>query len=147
MNVKTPKLAIGVAVAAVIASGVGVAVTVETSAASAPTHTLKFNAIELRSHNTSKTTFTSAEVERHKGKFVGYDVVTGRFNPSTNRVHINVAVARKGGLLFAQLSAKGNNDLHGTVTGGTGKFDGAVGTVTAHSVSNKKTAVTVKYHR
>jgi hypothetical protein len=61
--------------------------------------------------------------------------LSGKFNINTYKVFIRVAVARKGGLLYAHLTRNQSGDFAGRVTGGAG-----------HSGPHNKTFVTLRYH-
>jgi hypothetical protein len=143
------QVAVGVASVTMVAAGLGVASTVDTASAAATVHTLKFVATQTAQRNTGHGTFVGTEVERHKGTFVGYDTLSGKFNIHTHRAILHVAVSRPGGLLYAVVVVRSGpaGNFAGKVTGGAGKFKGARGTVTGHSPSNgNKAFVTVKYH-
>ena len=137
---------------ALLASGVGGAVALSADAstgsgAAAKTHTLKFNSIEKGSHQLGKKYFAGIDVDKRKGEVVGYDTISGTFEQSTQTIKIDVAVSLKGGLLYGKVSAVGpSTDLDGKVTGGTGKFKGATGTITTHELPNGNTTqVTIKW--
>lgn len=132
--------------AAVLTAGVGATVST-TASADSESHTLKFVAIQGPSTNPTRTTFMANEVEKSNGKVVGFDTISGRFNPKTQSLTIFVAFSRAGGLLYARLTGTGTS-FHGRVTGGAGAYRGAEGTITAHSASqnSNRTYVTVHYH-
>jgi hypothetical protein len=136
----------GLVAAGVVVAGTTTAVAVQASAAPTP-HTLKFTAISLADHNLGKTHFSGAEVDKRKGKVIGYDVFTGTFDPATNKVKLQVALGIKGGFLLLDLDPTTGIRFTGTVAGGTGKFAGATGTIKAHSPSqnSNKTFVTIHY--
>jgi len=59
---------------------------------------------------------------------------------------VNAAFDLKGGLLYATAATtNGGKTFKGKVTGGTGAFKGATGTITAKTISSKKTAITIIY--
>ena len=147
MKITKRHIAIGIASAATVAAGVGVASTVDTASAAPKVHTLKFVAVQTGQHRTGHNTFVGTDIERHKGQVVGFDTISGRFNVHTHEAFIRVAAARRGGLLYVALTQDASGQLNGRVTGGAGRFRGATGTVTGHSPGNgKKTYVLVKYH-
>jgi hypothetical protein len=116
--------------------------------AGAVTHTLKLVAHQTASHSAGKTGFLGADTDRSPKthEVVGYDSITGHFNVKTHRVKIDAAVALKGGLLTAHLTGSGDtNTFDGTITGGTGKYAGAQGTVQTHG-KGKRTVITFEYH-
>ena len=112
------------------------------------THTLKFTSVQQATANFSKTTGGAEDKDISKaGKVIGYDVLRFSFNPKTNTASVGVAVDTKGGLLYGVLRESRGPVTHGRVTGGTGTFHGAAGTITARSNKNgTKTAVTITYH-
>jgi hypothetical protein len=140
-------IAIGVASAATIATGLGVATTVDGASAAAKVHHLKFVAIQTAGHGVGRYSFVGTDVNRHHGKVVGYDTISGKFNPHTHKAFLRVAVSRKGGLLFAHLTIKGQSGpFTGKVTGGRGRFSGAVGTLRGFQPKHSnKTFVRVRY--
>jgi hypothetical protein len=112
------------------------------------THTLTFTSIQQATVNFSRTTGGSEDKDVNKaGKVIGYDILRFSFNPKTNTASISVALVTKDGLLYGSLHESNGPATRGTVTGGTGIFRGATGTITAKSNKNgTKTAVTITYH-
>jgi hypothetical protein len=141
-------IAIGIAAATTVATGLGVATTVDGASAAPRIHTLKFVATTTAQHGTGHGTFVGTEIERHKGKFVGYDTLSGKYNFHTQKAIIHVAAARPGGLLYVVVVQGPSGHFAGKVTGGAGRFKGARGTVTGHSGGphDSKAFVTVRYH-
>jgi hypothetical protein len=144
-------IAIGVASAATIATGLGVATTVDgaSAAAKAPTakaHHLRFVAVSTAGHRVGPRAFAGTEVNRHHGKIVGYDTISARFNFHTNKAFVRVAISRRGGLLFAQANVGQFGHFTGKVTGGRGRFSGATGTLRGFQPKHSnKTFVRVRY--
>jgi hypothetical protein len=66
-------------------------------------------------------------------------------SPTTGNV--NVTFDTTGGLLYgtATVSLKTNKVTNGKVTGGTGAFAGATGTITAKSAGKNREAITITY--
>ncbi len=138
-------LAAGAALIATTAlSGAGL---VGAADATSAAHTYKFVAISDKSHNLGRNGFTGTEIDRVRGHVVGYDVITGIYNPRTQNVKIYVAVTRHGGMIFARVHNTSQTSYVGRVTGGSGKFAGAKGTLTAQNAphDNNKTFVTLHY--
>jgi hypothetical protein len=124
-----------------VASGSGDA------ARSAKVHTWKFVALQTGSHNFSRIAFGGTDKNRSKGKFAGYDVISGTFDISTRTADIDFALSRKGGLMYGHVTGTEGGQYAGRVTGGTGRYKGAKGTVTGHNAAqtDKKTFLTVKW--
>ena len=88
-------IAIGVAFAATVAAGLGVAITVDGASAASKVHHLKFVAVTIGEHNTGHFTFVSTEVNRHHGKVVGYDTSSEKFNFHTQKPFLWVVGANR----------------------------------------------------
>ena len=69
------------------------------------------------------------------------------FNPKTHTGSVDVAVDLGGGILYGVMHEGNSPVIHGTVTGGTGTFQRATGTITARPLDEDgtRTAVTVTY--
>jgi len=78
-----------------------------------------------------------------KGNTIGYDntYVTTTATGAT----ADAALAIDGGFLYATFATNDGQNWSGEVTGGTGKFKGATGTVTATAKSTTELEVTVDY--
>jgi hypothetical protein len=121
------------------------------SASAAPkVQVLRLISHSTAEHQTGKTTFAGAGTDRRLSdrKIIGYDVVSGRFHPQAGKATIDVAAALKGGIIYIHLTQDASsNSFTGTITGGTGKYKGIVGTVTGHSKGQSpNTFVTLRYH-
>lgn len=115
----------------------------------AKTHTVKFTSVQLKSLNLSKTSFAQSDVDINKAhKKVGFDTLNGVFDPKTNAVKIDVSFDTKGGFMYFHLHSTSPSTFAGTMTGGTGKFKHAHGTLVASNLnkSGTRTAVTITYH-
>ena len=139
---------VAAAAAATTIVGAGAFVLPAIASASTTTHTLRFTA-ETR----SSTAFSnSAEAEQDTdvnsaGKVVGFDMLYLAVVSSTS-VAVNITVDVNGGMLYG--TAKLNSQdkvVDGKVTGGTGSFKGAAGTLTVKSLNKAGTrhAVTITY--
>jgi len=138
------RTAIGAATTALVA-GVGVAVVSAPASGAPDVHVRTFVAKQISSHNLGRRNFVSAEVERHKGRVIGTDSVTGRFNLKTGVAKFYVAVAWKGGALIIRGHATQSTPFVGRIVRGTGKYAGAEGTVTTRDLAHNRTAVKVTY--
>ena len=119
------------------------------ASARAVTHTLTFTSVQQATAKLSTTTQGAADKDLNKaGKVIGYDVLRFSFDPKTNTTSIGVAVDLSGGLLYGAMTESNGPVTHGTVTGGTGAFKGAAGTITAKALNQTGTriAVTITYH-
>jgi len=113
--------------------------------ASTQCHTLNFTVVNTGS--VSPTEFTRAgqgTVLNSEGNTVGFDVI---YETLTAKVFTaNAAFSYTGGLFYATISSSdGGETFSGRVTGGTGAFDGATGTVTSKTISSTESAVTIIY--
>lgn len=112
------------------------------------THTLSFTAVQQVATQYSSTSGGAADKDVNKaGKVIGFDVLRFVFDPKTNTASIGVAITTAGGFLYGVLHQPGTSPVaHGTVTGGTGIYAGATGTITATSnQTGSKTAVAITY--
>ena len=140
------------AIATATALGAGCAVVVPAASAStsAPkTHSLSFTSVQEAVHNYSQTISSQQDRDVNQaGKVVGYDLLYLVFNPKTETAKLNFTAVTSGGFVYGVASASSSPVIHGTVTGGTGAFKGAAGTIVAKNLnpSGSKTAVTITYH-
>ena len=117
------------------------------ASASSATHTLKFTAVQVKSVMFTKTTGANQETDVNAGKTVGFDVIYFAATSATSGA-VNITVDTHGFLYgTATVSIKTGAITNGKVTGGTGAFKGATGTITAKSLntSGTKHAVTITY--
>ena len=139
------------AIATATALGAGCAVVVPAASAStsAPkTHSLSFTSVQEAVHNYSQTISSQQDRDVNQaGKVVGYDLLYLVFNPKTETAKLNFTAVTSGGFVYGVASASSSPVIHGTVTGGTGAFKGAAGTIVAKNLnpSGSKTAVTITY--
>ena len=146
MKIRATIAAIGTAAA----FGITGAIVLPTAAsAHATTHTLTFTSVQQAAAHYSSTTGGAADKDVNKaGKIIGFDVTRFVFNPQTNTISIGVAITNSGGFLYGKLHQSATSPVsHGTVTGGTGIYAGATGTITGKNLnkSGSKTAVTITY--
>jgi hypothetical protein len=145
MKVRTSIIAAG---AAVVLGTTGALVLPAVASAHSSTHTLKFTSVQKASVTfTAKTTFGQQDTDVNSmGKTIGYDLLYVKATSATSAA-VNITVDLSGGFLYATGTINPNTGVfsNGKVTGGTGSFKGATGTITAKPISNTKTAVTVTY--
>ena len=147
MKIRT---SIAAASAAALLGGAGAFVLPAVASAHATTHTLKFTAVQQKSANFSKTASGQAENDLNQaGKIIGFDVIYFVFNPKTHAASGGLTLDTDGGFLYGKLTFTSKPVTHGKVTGGTGVFAGATGTITGKSLnkSGTRTAVTITYTR
>jgi hypothetical protein len=126
-------------------TGVAGSTMLNSADAALTTHHMRFVAYSDRNIRFGQTTFGGTEIDRRNGHRVGFDVISGKFNLTTHSVTIYVSVARRGGLLHAKVHDVSNTRYVGRVTGGSGRFKGASGTVTAQDLKGNGTRVIVTY--
>lgn len=140
------------AIATATALGGGCAFGVSAASASpsaAKSHTISFTSVQEAFHNYSQTISSQQDKDVNKaGKVVGYDLLYLVFNPKTETAKLNFTAVTSGGFVYGIASASASPTIHGTVTGGTGIFKGASGTILAKNLnkSGTRTAVTITYH-
>ena len=142
MKLRTSLPAAGVAAAL----GTGALVLPAVASASSATHTLKFTAVTNKSIMFTKTSGGSQETDVNAaGKTIGFDVLYFAASSATT-ANINVTFDTTGGLLYGTANVtKSGAVSNGKVTGGTGAFAGATGTIKAKSASKNHEAITITY--
>jgi len=113
-------------------------------------HTLKFVSVTQKQVNVAKLATAESDKDVNaQGKTIGFDLRYIMFSSTTSGVKADVTLDVNGGFLYGtlQLSPSGPV-IHGKVTGGTGAFKGATGTIAAKVLNSAgtRTAVTVTYH-
>jgi hypothetical protein len=138
-----------IAMTVVTLSLAGAALTSELAAASSPAHTLRFTSVETAQKVLPKSHFVATDKDVESGKTVGFDVVNGLASSKSASLIIDIAVSTHGGILYGHCRQNlKTGALTGTVTGGTGKFRGAAGTIAGQSAGNhgQNQAVVITYH-
>jgi hypothetical protein len=146
MKVRTSLAAVG---AAALLGGTGAFLLPAIAGTHSDTHTLMFTAVAQKSANFSKTSAGQAGTDFNKaGKIIGFDDLYFTFNPATKKPSGGVTLDTNGGFLYGTLTFTKGPVTHGTVTGGTGIFEGVTGTITGRNLnkSGTRTAVTITYH-
>jgi hypothetical protein len=143
MKIRKPAMA--VAAAAVLGTTGGLALPALASTHDT-SHTLTFTSETVKSVGFTKTTDGSQDTDVNStGKTIGFDVVYGAATGRTSYT-VNATVTTTGGLIYGTLtSTNSGKTFSGKVTGGTGAFTGATGTITTKAISSTKTAVTIVY--
>ena len=144
MKIRTSLTAAG---AAVVLGTTGAVVLPALASAHSTTTTLKFIAVQKAMHSfTSATTGVQETDTNTTGKTVGFDMLYVKAT-SPSSAAVNATVDTTGGFLYGTftLNFKTGAVTNGKVTGGTGAFKGATGTITAKMISSTKHAVTITY--
>jgi hypothetical protein len=143
MKVRRSTLAVG---AALILGTTGALLVPAVASAGSATHTLKFISVEKQSIEFSKTAGGQQDTDLNsKGKTVGFDLLYFTHASATS-ANTTITVDTSGGFLYgtATISFK-TGKASGKVTGGTGAFKGATGTIKATAISNVREAFTITY--
>jgi hypothetical protein len=143
MKLRTTLAAAG---AAVVLGTTGALVLPTVASAHSSTHTLKFISVQKANVSFGKTTAGNQGTDVNAaGKTVGFDMLYLAFT-SAGTATANVTVDTKGGFLYGTFNiAKSGKITNGKVTGGTGAFAGATGTIAVKTISSTKHAVTITY--
>jgi hypothetical protein len=146
MKLHTALMAAGVTA---VLSITGAFVLPAVASAHSATHTLEFSSYEMPGISFTKTRYGQQDTDRNAaGKTIGYDVMHFT-NTSANNATVNIAGDFSGGLLYATFSERLSGKLgavsHGKVTGGTGAFTGATGTIKVKFVATNVKQVTITY--
>jgi hypothetical protein len=114
----------------------------------AATHTLRFTSVAVAQVDNSATVSSAQDNDVDKaGKVIGYDLLHVVFNPAKDTASISVVFVNEAGFVYGAATASGSPVLRGKVTGGTGIFKGATGTIVAKNLNSAgtKAAVTLTY--
>jgi hypothetical protein len=144
MKVRTSIIAAG---AAAVLGTTGALALPAVASANSATHTLKFISVTKKSVSFTKTTFAQQDTDVNAaGKTVGFDMLYFTATSATSAA-VNITGDFSGGFLYGTgtVSLKSGALSNGKVTGGTGAFKGAKGTIKTKAISKTKTAVTVTY--
>lgn len=131
----------------------GAAVVLGTSGALAPAaasahsaaHTLTFTSVARKFVSFTKTTGAEQDTDvSAAGKIIGFDDANFAIGKATSRA--GIAFVLDGGFLYGSLTiSRSTGAARGPVTGGTGRFSGATGTIIGKSVTRNKEAITITY--
>jgi hypothetical protein len=116
------------------------------SAHSAAT-TLKFISVQKASVMFTKTSGGQQDTDVNAaGKTIGFDMLNFTAVSATT-ANVNITGDFSGGFLYGTgtINFKTGAFSNGKVTGGTGAFAGATGTIKTKAISKTKTAVTITY--
>jgi hypothetical protein len=112
------------------------------------THTVKFTSVALKDVSFAKTSQGETDKAIVAGKIIGFALVDSNFDPKTMTGKGGLTVMLKNGFIDATLTFGDSPVTHGTVTGGTGRYKDATGTVVGKNLNKAgtKTAVTITWH-
>ncbi len=113
------------------------------SAHSPSATTIKFVATQTGQHRSSKTTFEEVGTATKNGKLIGYYTLSCQFTSATVAKCGGAGSLSRGMIYFKFPLSTKSNTFSGTVTGGTGAYSGAKGTISGKAISKKKEAVTI----
>src|ERR1700722_6884844 len=130
--------------------GAGAFVLPAVASSTATSHTLKFISVSKKSITLTKASGAQQDTDVSKaGKTVGFDMLYFKATSGSSAA-LNITVDTTGGFLYgiAKISFKTGAVTGGKVTGGTGSFKGASGTIKAKNLNQAgtRTAVTITYH-
>jgi hypothetical protein len=141
------RMSIVAAGAAVVLGITGALVLPAVASAHSASTTLKFISVQKAQVTFSKTTFGQQDTDVNAtGKTIGFDELYITATSATTG-NVNITGDVNGGFLYGTgtINFKTGAFSNGKVTGGTGAFKGATGTITAKDISSTKTAVTITY--
>ena len=144
MKVRTSIIAAG---AAVVLGTTGALVLPAVASAHSASTTLKFISVQKASVTFSKTAFGQQDTDVNAaGKTIGFDMLY-LTAVSATAGNVNITGDLNGGFLYGTgtINLKTGAFSNGKVTGGTGAFAKATGTIKAKTISKTKTAVTITY--
>ena len=144
MKLRTSLAAAG---AAVVLGTTGALVLPAVASAHGTTHTLKFTSVQKGTVGFTSATGGIQDTDVNTlNKTVGFDMVYFKGISSTS-VAANLTVDTKGGFLYGTFTFNPKTGVvtNGKVTGGTGAFKGATGTIKVKTISSTKHAVTITY--
>jgi hypothetical protein len=133
--------------AAVVLGTTGALVLPAVASAHSGTTTLKFTSVQKGTVSFTKATGGIQDTDVNTaGKTIGFDMLYfAATSPSS--VAVNLTVDIKGGFLYGTFTFNPKTGVvtNGKVTGGTGAFKRATGTIKVKTISNTKHAVTITY--
>ncbi|HEU5037260.1 MAG TPA: hypothetical protein VFT70_09645 [Nocardioides sp.] len=107
-------------------------------------HTLAFTAKHTGIVPTGRRDYVLTDDIVQHGQQVGADVLSCRTRGTL--AHCTVSLALGDGQMHLRITLHESGDLRGKVTGGDGRYAGAVGRVRGHAASEKAERVVVRWH-
>jgi hypothetical protein len=147
MKIRMSIAAVGVS--ALLGAGAFVLPAAASGHSESESHTLKFIAVQDKSTMFTQTTGAEQDTDINKaGKVIGFDMIYFAVSSKTTAA-LNLTLDTTGGFLYGTLTVNTSTGAitNGKVTGGTGSFTGATGTIKAKNLNNAgtRTAVTITY--
>jgi hypothetical protein len=145
MKIRT--LIAGITAAAVAGTG-GLLFTTTAASAQSNPKTLSFLTVEQNAVGYSDTAFSGTDNDYNAaGTLIGFDVLYFKADPVSGKLLISAAVDIDGGLIYGTLTSASSTSpiATGWITGGTGTFRGAFGTITATAQSATASEITVVF--
>ena len=142
MTVRRPIIA---AAAAVVLGSTGALLAPAAASVHSAAQTLTFTSVVRNFVSFTSTTGAEQDTDvTSAGTVIGFDEVSVTLGTTANTA--DIAFALNGGLLYGTLTiSRSTGSATGPVTGGTGSFAGAIGTITGTSAAKKKEAITITY--
>ena len=144
MKLRTSLAAAG---AAVVFGTTGGLVLPPVASAQSATHTLKFTAVQKATVGFTRATGGIQDTDVNTtGKTIGFDMLYfAATSPSS--VAVNYTLDTKGGVLYGTFTFNPKTGVvtNGKVTGGTGAFAKATGTIKVKTISPTKHVTTITY--
>lgn len=140
MNVQRRMLvgAVAAATLGLVPAGLAIA-----SAGSASSTTIKLLATQTGQNFGSKTMFEETGKDTKGGKLLGYYTLSCKLSSATAG-KCGGAASFPGGMTYFKFPLKTTSrTFSGKITGGTGAYSGASGTINGKTISSKKTEVTL----
>ena len=133
------------AAAAVVLGSTGALLAPAAASAHSAAQTLTFTSVVRNFVSFTSTTGAEQDTDvTSAGTVIGFDEVSVTLGTTANTA--DIAFALNGGLLYGTLTiSRSTGSATGPVTGGTGSFAGATGTIKAKAISGTKHAVTITY--
>jgi len=144
MKLRTSLAAAG---AAVVLGTSGALVLPAVASAHSATNTLKFTSVQKATAGFTRATGGIQNTDVNTtGKTIGFDMLYfAATSPSS--VAVNYTLDTKGGFLYGTFTFHPRTGVvtNGKVTGGTGAFKGATGTIKVKTISRTRHALTITY--
>jgi hypothetical protein len=140
MNIRA--LVAGISAAAVMGAS-GLVLTSTVASAQSKSQTIKFNEVTLKGVSYAKyRTGSSGSVYNSSGKLIGFEVTDSAYNLLKRQTTYTEIIDLDSSVIYATRTSTILGKTTGKVTGGTGSYSHATGTITT-APNGSKTAVTI----